>query len=376
MRNRIIIADTDEASREILTEMFEEDFEVVEFDKGSKTLDAIVKGYSEIAAVVMDMDLGDLSAADILNKINAAAWFETIPFIVLSADFSLKQEKLAIKAGATEFNKKPFDSSVLRKKVKKLAELYTMAESLQELKRKNEELEAKVGVAASAVSGGPMAAGGDGSISQEFFANFRDKMLYLLGCIIEFRNPENAHHLLRMQGIIRIMGTEMIKLYPELQLTPEKVELIVAYCPLHDIGKAAIPDSVLLKPGRFTNDEYEYMKSHTLRGIELADEFSGLFHPDKEAMVRNMIRSHHEKYDGGGYPDGLIGDEIPIEAQLISIADTYDSLVSDKVYKKGFPKDVAFNMINAGECGVFPPKILETLKVCREKIEAWEDSQA
>lgn len=366
MRNKILIADTDEASREILTEVFEEEYEVLEVENGSKTLDIIMKDYSDIAAVIMDLNLDDMSAAEILEKINKAAWFDTIPFIVLSSDFSIKNEKAVVKAGATDFRRKPFDSAILKKKVNKFIELYTVNEKLLAENAKTVELEEKLKKAAGSSQGSSKGEGLGGS---------DDGVMEFIGRLVEFRNPENINHIKRMKGLVKIMGLEMIKLFPEYKLTPEKVDIIVSASAIHDIGKTAIPDAVLLKPGRFTNEEYEYMKSHTLRGVELLDEFKGVWSKDFSDILYKVVRSHHEKYDGGGYPDGLKGDAIPIEAQLISIADTYDALVNDKVYKKAYPKDVAFNMINVGDCGVFPPKILECLKKCREKWEAWEEGE-
>ena len=117
------------------------------------------------------------------------------------------------------------------------------------------------------------------------------------------------------------------------------------------------------------------MKSHTLRGIDLLDTVKGAWDENFDVIVRQVVRSHHEKFDGGGYPDGLKGDEIPISAQLVSIADTYDALVNDRVYKKAFPKDVAYNMIIVGDCGIFPPKIIEAFTKCRESFEAWENGE-
>ena len=201
-----------------------------------------------------------------------------------------------------------------------------------------------------------------------------NNLIELIGRLVEFRNPENHSHVRRMKGLVKIMGHKMMEMYPEYGLTPDKIDMIVSATALHDLGKVGIQDAVLLKPGRFTSEEYEYMKSHTLKGVELLDSVQGCWSDEYDKIVRNIVRSHHEKYDGGGYPDGLKGDDIPIEAQLISLADTYDALVNDRVYKKAYPKDVAYNMINVGDCGVFPPKIIECFKQCREALENWENS--
>ncbi len=203
-----------------------------------------------------------------------------------------------------------------------------------------------------------------------------DAMIEFVGRLVESRDPENRNHIYRMKGLVRIMATKMQMLYPEYELTPRKIATIVTTSAIHDIGKVSIPDSIVMKPGRLTNEEYEYMKSHTLRGLKLFDDIRFDWDPEFAKTAKEVIRSHHEKYDGGGYPDGLKGDEIPIAAQIVSLADTYDALVNDRVYRKAFSKEDAYNMIISGDTGVFPPKILECFKECRNDLETWETAAA
>ena len=210
-------------------------------------------------------------------------------------------------------------------------------------------------------------------IEEDVFYSQHSRMIELIGSLVELRNVENHQHVQRMKGLVKIMGKSVQALYPEYGLTDEKIDDIVTACSIHDIGKAAISDAILLKPGRFTDEEYEYMKSHTLRGIDLLNTVKGAWDDEFDVIVREVVRSHHEKFDGGGYPDGLKGDEIPISAQLVSIADTYDALVNDRVYKKAFPKDVAYNMIIVGDCGIFPPKMIECFKDSRQRLEDFEN---
>lgn len=209
----------------------------------------------------------------------------------------------------------------------------------------------------------------------EEFSGKYDKLVELIGTLVEFRNPENQLHVQRMRGLAKIMCKTMLEMYPDCGLTDESIQYIVTGCALHDVGKIAIPESIILKPGRLTDDEYEMMKSHPLRGIDVIDSVKGAFGPEFEKVLREMVHFHHEKYDGGGYPEGLKGDEIPLSAQIVALADTYDALVNDRVYKKAFSKEEAFNMIIIGDCGVFPPKILECFGTCREKLEAWENGE-
>jgi putative two-component system response regulator len=157
--------------------------------------------------------------------------------------------------------------------------------------------------------------------------------------------------------------------YPEFGLNEEKVENISLASILHDIGKIAIPDNILLKQSKLTKDEKEYMKSHTLRGCEIIENMKGVWGKDIEKIIYDVCRNHHERYDGKGYPDGLVGDKTPIAAQIVAIADAYDELISERNYKRAYGRDEAFQMILAGDCGVFSPKILEVFRLCRKEIE-------
>ena len=152
--------------------------------------------------------------------------------------------------------------------------------------------------------------------------------------------------------------------FPEYGLTDETVNLITNASALHDIGKIAIPDSILLKPGRLTNDEFDEMKKHTIYGCELLENFK----QDDNEFYRycyDICRHHHERYDGKGYPDGLAGEDIPIWAQVVSIVDVYDALVSKRVYKAAYAVEEAVRMIKDNECGVFSPKILDCFDMAK-----------
>ena len=168
---------------------------------------------------------------------------------------------------------------------------------------------------------------------------------------------------------LRKRAEEIAKCYPEYKLTKPEIEMIVSASALHDIGKITIPDSILLKPGKLTADEFEFMKSHAARGAEILAQVKGIWDEDYAKVCCDICRYHHERYDGRGYPDGLKGEEIPISAQIVSVADVYDALVSEHVYKQAIPLDKAFQMIITGECGLFSPKILTCFRNVREKFE-------
>ena len=354
MRDTVIIVESDEDVREILEELFSEKYSVITYEDGFEAGNKIPEFKDKLAGVILDTDVPTLGGIDVTAKLMQDPFFANIPIVIVSPDGSLKNEKKAYKAGATDFFKIPFDSELLKRKMLKFMDLYSVKEQLDDLK--------KHPVTQVSNSEAPM------------YKRMHDNMVELVGRIIEMRNPENEHHLRRLKGLVKIMARKTMELYPEYGLTEDKINIIVSAVALHNVGMAAIPDSVLLKPGRLTNEEYEFMKSHTLRGLDALDWVKDAWPKEYDDVIRKMVRSHHEKYDGGGYPDGLKGDDIPIEAQLISIADTYDALVNDRVYKKAYPKDVAANMINVGDCGVFPPKMLEVFKNCRPDLEKWEES--
>lgn len=196
----------------------------------------------------------------------------------------------------------------------------------------------------------------------------------ILGTVVEFRNLDSGVHVKRTKAFTHIMGMNYMKLEPDSGLTEQAVNEISYASALHDIGKIAIPDSILMKPGKLTKDEFEIMKTHTTKGDEILSGILSGLEPDAYLKYcMEIIRHHHEKYDGRGYPDGLKGDEIPLSAQLVSIADCYDALISERVYKAAYPKDTAFDMICGGECGIFNPKIMNCFMVSREELEMEAD---
>lgn len=391
MRNKILIADSNEINIEILSELFSEDYEVLESTSGSETAEILFKERDNLCGALIDAGLTERSGIEIIEEASANDWFAMIPTMILSDDSSLKVEKASYKAGAIDFSRKPFDSSMIKKKMFKYIELFGLKEEVETLRKERESAKAKEppkptveetpkpAVAnaqkpmAEKISMEPISFGT--SPDEDEFREYYKNMIEMIGTLVEFRNPENRDHIRRMKGLSLIMAETMAQMYPETALDRKKITDIVLACCIHDIGKVAIPDTVMLKPGRLTDDEYEYMKSHTLRGLEILDHVSKIWDDDFDSVARQAIRSHHEKYDGGGYPDGLKGDDIPIAAQIISLVDAYDAMVNDRVYKKAYPKDVAFNKIMSGDCGIFPPKLLECFKACREKLEAWEEGE-
>ena len=198
-----------------------------------------------------------------------------------------------------------------------------------------------------------------------------EEVIELLGSIVEARNLESGLHIKRVKGYTGILANTMKERYPEYGLTDRSIKLIMAASPLHDIGKIMISDAVLLKPGRLSPEEFEYMKTHTTGGCELLKYAGNLWTEDCRRVCMEITRHHHERWDGSGYPDGLAGDDIPISAQLVSVADAYDALVTERTYKKSCTPDAAYQMIIRGECGKFNPKLIDCFTAARPAMEEY-----
>ena len=194
-------------------------------------------------------------------------------------------------------------------------------------------------------------------------------IIEILGTVVEYRNLESGEHVKRVGEYTRILAETFMVEYPEYGLTQDKINVIVSASALHDIGKITIPDSILLKPGRLTKEEFEYMKSHTTRGCELLESMKNVLDTQYKKVSYEICRHHHERFDGKGYPDGLAGDAIPLPAQLVSVADVYDALVNERCYKDAFSPEEAFHMIVNGECGVFSPRLMEVFRKVRPEFE-------
>ncbi|MCH5264801.1 MAG: response regulator [Lachnospiraceae bacterium] len=355
MRNRILVADDMELNRELLQEMLEEEYDIVQAEDGKQAVECLEKMHEEIILVLLDLVMPELDGFAVLDVMNERGWMKKIPVIVISGETSSEAEKKCFEYGVSDFIQKPFNSSIVQKRVKNIVTLFSYQASLeQKVEQQTQELQKQ------------------NQVLQQQAEKLREnnvRIIDILGTVVESRNLESGEHIQRVKGFTRILGYQMMKDYPEYGLTEEKVEMITEASSLHDVGKIAIPDSILLKPGRLTDDEFDYMKSHTTRGCDILNQIEGIWEDDYRQLSYEICRHHHERYDGRGYPDKLSGDEIPISAQLVSVADVYDALVSERVYKDAFSLDEAFHMIIAGECGVFSPKLMESFRNARKEFE-------
>lgn len=361
MRSKVLIVDDLEMNREMLAAILEKDYPILEADSGKKAIAMIQEHQAEIAVVLLDLVMPEMDGFAVLEVMKNQAWLKTIPVLVITAESKAGVESKCFEMGVSDFIKKPFDNAIVRNRVKNIVDLFAYKNQLEEkVEKQTATLKKQYKLLV---------------MQAEKLKESNTRIIDILGTVVECRNLESGEHVKRVKGFTRILAEQMMVDYPEYGLTQEKIDIIVSASSLHDIGKIAIPDSILLKPARLTKEEYEYMKSHTTRGCDVLNNVVGVWDEAYSKASYDICRHHHERYDGKGYPDGLAGDAIPISAQLVGLADVYDALVSERVYKSAYSEDEAFHMIVSGECGVFSPKLLECFRKVKKKFEELNELQ-
>ncbi len=360
MRNKILIIDDADFNRDMLKVLLEDDYDIEEAGDGKQAIITLQEKWNQIDAVLLDLQMPVMDGYAVIECMKQNGWMKKIPVLIITSERSAETEKKCFELGVSDFVQKPFDSGIVKNRIKNMVELFNYKNSLEDkveeqtatLKIKNQMLEAKT----------------------QKLHETNDRIVEILGTVVEYRNLESGEHIKRVKSFTKVLAQQLKERYPEYGLTDEMIKTIEAASALHDVGKIAIPDKILLKPGRLTEEEFEYMKSHTTRGFDMLNTLEDMWEDDYRKICYEICRHHHERYDGKGYPDGLKGEEIPISAQIVSVADVYDALVSERVYKNAFSKEEAFHMIINGECGIFSPKIMECFRQVKDKFESLADS--
>lgn len=361
MRNKILIVDDSFINRELLTEMLEDEYEVITCENGLQALELMEENYNELAIILLDLVMPVLDGVGFLKALQNKPIMKDIPILVISGETNVETEIKCFDYGVFDFIKKPFDNRLVKKRIKNAVDLYMYKNNLEERVAEQTSV-----------------------ISEQYnllkhqadqLAKSNVSIIEILGTIVEYRNLESGEHIQRVKSYTRILGEQLMEDYPEYNLTSKQLNVIVSASALHDVGKIAIPDSILLKPGRLTKEEFEFMKEHTTKGCEIINNIRGVWSEEYAKASYEICRHHHERYDGRGYPDGLLGENIPISAQLVAVADVYDALVNERVYKSAFSADKAFNMIINGECGTFSPKLMDCFTKCRDRFESLAGEQ-
>ena len=356
MRNKIMIFDKNDSSRTALNNILCTEYTIIETKNAAESSHLLKQSKDEIAAILIDMLTSQDDGFELLKAMHENSWNKKIPVLVVCDSAAVKMEKELFQYGVSECINQPFDEALIRLKVSNIVKLFQYQ---NELEKKIEQQTEKLRLQNQMLK-----------MQADFLKKSNLRITDLLGTMAEYRNLENGEHIQRVKLYTKILAEEFMREDPDSGLTPEYISLIVSASPLHDIGKIAIPDTILLKPAKLTDEEYEYVKSHTFCGCEILENIKNVWSKEYAKISMEICRYHHERYDGNGYPEGLKGDEIPIHAQIVSVADVYDALVHERVYKSAIPKDRAFRMIINGECGVFSPVLLTCLTNCREQMEA------
>lgn len=354
-KRTILIVDDTEINREILGEIFKDKYNILEAENGKKALEILDAMNGKIAAVLLDIVMPEMDGYAVLEAMNEKKYLSHLPVIMITADTSVEAERTSYQKGAVDVIHKPFDASIVTHRIVRSIDLYDNKNNLETRVTEQTKLLKKQFLVLKK--------------QEESLRDNNNKILEAICTMVEFRNLESPHHIKRVKEFTKILGETAMNLYPDYALTPHRIDAISSASAMHDIGKIAVPDYILLKPGKLNPDEYELMKSHTTKGCEILRMLEGAQEKEYYETGYEICRHHHERYDGKGYPDGLVGENISIAAQLVGIADVYDALVSDRTYKSAFKPDVAYIMIRTGECGVFSPKLLNCLDQCKGEFE-------
>lgn len=342
-RNIILIADDQEINRVILKVIFEEQYEIMEAADGDQAISLIEAHQEEIVLVFLDLLMPGKSGLDVLAFMTDKGYMDVIPVIMITGEATVDTDVKAYEYGVSDIIYKPFEPKVVMRRAMNLIELFQHRIDIEhKLEKRTRQLRE----------------------SKEKLERTNEFLINALSSVVEFRSLESGEHIHRVKYLTKIMLKYVRSQYPQYQLTKEQVHQIINASALHDLGKVAIPDSILLKPGRLTDEEFQEMKKHTVYGCELLEQFK-LEESDFYRYCYDICRYHHERHDGKGYPDHLSGDAIPIWAQVVSVVDVFDALVNKRVYKEPYAVNEAIRMIYAGECGTFSPVILDCFRLAK-----------
>ena len=339
-QQQILIVDDSEMNRKILVEMLKSDFRILEAADGEECISILEQYGTGISLIMLDIVMPSLDGFSVLAYMNRKHWIDDIPVIMISSEESGSYIQRAYEMGVSDYISRPFDAKVVYQRVYNTIKLYMKQRRLINL------------------------------VSDQVYEKEKNNriMVSILSQIVEFRNGESGLHVVNINSVSALILEQLVQKTDMYKLSWARQYMIATASALHDIGKIGIDEKILNKPGRLTPEEYEIMKTHSVIGYDMLNSI-GLYQDEELVKVaKEICRWHHERYDGRGYPDGLKGEEIPVSAQVVSLADVYDALVSERVYKKAFTHDQAMSMILTGECGAFNPILLECLKDIQDEL--------
>ena len=342
-KQKILIVDDSEMNRAFLVDILEDQYDIVEAENGVEAISLLSKQRIDFSLLLLDILMPKMDGFEVLAYINKYHWNDTFAVIMISADDSPANIKRAYDLGAFDYISRPFDSTIVQRRISNTMFLYARQQRLEKI------------------------------IAEQFQEQETNNklMISILSHIVEFRNGESGLHILHVNTITKYLLKQLIQLTDQYPLSKADISLISTASALHDIGKISISDSILNKPGRLTAEEFEVIKTHSMVGANMLLDLP--IEQQETPLVKvasEICRWHHERYDGNGYPDGLKGEEIPIAAQVVALADAYDALISERCYKKAYSHDEALRMILEGQCGAFNPALLLCLQEIADTLES------
>ena len=341
VKQQILIVDDSEMNREILTEMLQDDFRILEAENGEEALKMLKQYDTGISLMLLDIVMPVMNGFEVLAAMAREHWMDDIPVIMISSEGSEEYIRRAYEMGIADYIRRPFDAKIVYQRVFNTIKLYAKQRRLISL------------------------------VADQIYEKEKNNrmMVGILSQIMEFRNGESGPHVLHIQTLTRLLLERLVQKTGQYRLSWSEQYMISMASALHDIGKIGIDEKILNKPGKLTKEEFDIMKTHTLIGATMLENLKMYQGEILLEVAYQICRWHHERYDGKGYPDGLVGEEIPISAQVVSLADAYDALISDRVYKKAYSHEQAMKMILNGECGAFNPVLLECLTDIQDHLK-------
>ena len=329
----ILLVDDAMMNRMVLTGILGEDYHILEAGNGERCLELLRANAGQIALVLLDINMPVMDGFEVLRTMNTNHTIEDVPVIMISSDDSEEAIRKAYELGASDYVSRPFDAKIVYRRVVNTIKLYAKQRRLVQM------------------------------VSDQIRAREKntDVLVGVLSQIVEFRNGESGSHVRHIRTITETLLHRLMELTDRYELTPEQQDNIALASALHDIGKIGIDEAILNKPGKLTAEEFAVIKTHSMLGAEMLHKTENFAEQPLLQTAYEIARWHHERWDGRGYPDGLKGDDIPISAQLVSMADVYDALTSERCYKKAFPHETAVQMITDGACGAFNPLLTQCL---------------
>lgn len=340
-KTQILLVDDSNMNRMLLREILGDGYRILEAENGQECLETLRAEAGNIALVLLDINMPGMDGFEVLKAMNANHTIEDIPVIMISSEDSDAAIRRSYELGASDYVNRPFDARIVYRRVTNTIKLYAKQRRLVQM------------------------------VSDQIRAreNNTDMLVGVLSHIVEFRNGESGAHVRHIRIITERLLHRLLEISSNYSITAEQQDLIPLASALHDIGKIGIDEKVLNKPGKLTPEEFKVIQTHSMLGAKMLHDLDNFAEQPLLQTAYEIARWHHERWDGRGYPDGLKGDEIPISAQLVSLADVYDALTSERCYKKAFSHEKAVQMILNGECGAFNPLLLQCLTDIQDDLK-------